>query len=550
MKAKFHICIFICFTLINCSDYLINEKQAGSLIINLSSNINRTIMPPGGSTVVSYDIQGMGPHGAQFLYSNITTNRIMVTSVVEGAWALIVYGKNSDGVDLVCGSTSIAVTKGHVTMANITASLLNVSGSLSIVLNWVEQVASPIVEASLTPVGGTPITLDFTYGYKSAAYANAQLTPGYYTLVIVLKDGTEIVWGAADAVLILPKQITAVSYYTKITIKPPDLFHTENGTNYLPVFTERWPSFSVPEAIRTLAWFGGGSILNFTKITNTNQAFEGEIVRELVYENNGGWWGLSRSFVIHTNSYIIKRINMNAYWNWNMSFKIKGSPISGTNVIAGIQSGNFGDGDNIKKMWTLADLGFTGTGDWETLTTNFSTTVNIDWPNMTFLFLIENNVNAIGSDTLLIDDVYWWIESVNHGVPNTNVLPNSIPNQITTNVDPAYKISYQQTKFVPAYGKVLFVVGQDKINIPHYYNTVGTSGGLASYISIATNDGITNDHFNTGDNIQNVDWLVQNYPNTVAQVAMWMVGVARYGVDFAGNTTNGQYDYVIDTFSE
>ncbi|MCK5704496.1 MAG: hypothetical protein KAI29_25260, partial [Cyclobacteriaceae bacterium] len=72
MKAKFNICIFICFTLISCSDYLINEKQAGSLIINLSSNINRTIMPPGGSTVVSYDIQGMGPHGAQFLYSNIT----------------------------------------------------------------------------------------------------------------------------------------------------------------------------------------------------------------------------------------------------------------------------------------------------------------------------------------------------------------------------------------------------------------------------------------------------------------------------------------------
>ena len=96
-------------------------------------------------------------------------------------------------------------------------------------------------------------------------------------------------------------------------------------------------------------------------------------------------------------------------------------------------------------------------------------------------------------------------------------------------------------------GKCFLLSGKIKYR---YYNTVGTSGGLASYISIATNDGITNDHFNTGDNIQNVDWLVQNYPNTVAQVAMWMVGVARYGVDFAGNTTNGQYDYVIDTFSE
>ena len=40
--------------------------------------------------------------------------------------------------------------------------------------------------------------------------------------------------------------------------------------------------------------------------------------------------------------------------------------------------------------------------------------------------MIENNVNAIGADTLLVDDVYWWIESVNHGLPNTNISSNSI----------------------------------------------------------------------------------------------------------------------------
>ena len=57
-------------------------------------------------------------------------------------------------------------------------------------------------------------------------------------------------------------------------------------------------------------------------------------------------------------------------------------------------------------------------------------------------------------------------------------------------------------------GKCFLLSGKIKYR---YYNTVGTSGGLASYISIATNDGITNDHHNVGDDIQNVDWLVPQY---------------------------------------
>ncbi|MEL6918695.1 MAG: glycosyl hydrolase [Bacteroidota bacterium] len=120
--------------------------------------------------------------------------------------------------------------------------------------------------------------------------------------------------------------------------------------------------------------------------------------------------------------------------------------------------------------------------------------------------------------------------------------------QINTEVDTDFVYDYKQTKFVPADGKTLLIMGQTAESITEYmghFPNQQIPGGWSAYWGIPEFKGVTETHKNESGSSQNHQMLIDNFPNTVIQSAMWMVGkwnIAKF-------TGNGDYDHVIKKYS-
>jgi hypothetical protein len=94
-------------------------------------------------------------------------------------------------------------------------------------------------------------------------------------------------------------------------------------------------------------------------------------------------------------------------------------------------------------------------------------------------------------------------------------------------------------KFVPADGKILFIVGQDKNAIREYVSGVGiVPGGTMCYTSIQQLDGLEHE-YNRGGGVLDGQHLLDTYPDSVLQIGLWMV-------DGLEGVANGVYDENID----
>jgi hypothetical protein len=120
--------------------------------------------------------------------------------------------------------------------------------------------------------------------------------------------------------------------------------------------------------------------------------------------------------------------------------------------------------------------------------------------------------------------------------------------KVRTEVDPAFVYEYEQTKFVPPAGKTLLIVGQTLEEITEYtasFPNEPVPGGWAAYWGIPSTDGLANTAVNEHGSSQNHQELVDRFPNTVLQSALWMVGMW----DVAKDTGRGVHDDVIRGFS-
>jgi hypothetical protein len=120
--------------------------------------------------------------------------------------------------------------------------------------------------------------------------------------------------------------------------------------------------------------------------------------------------------------------------------------------------------------------------------------------------------------------------------------------KIQTDIDPEFIYEYQQTKFVPPEGKTLLIMGQTVEDISEYrehFKGQPTPGGWSAYWGIPEFSGVRNAHKNETGSSQDHQMLVEDFPNTVIQSAMWMVG--KWEV--AKNAGKGQYDDVIIKYS-
>lgn len=95
-------------------------------------------------------------------------------------------------------------------------------------------------------------------------------------------------------------------------------------------------------------------------------------------------------------------------------------------------------------------------------------------------------------------------------------------------------LAHAAAKFEPADGKTLLIVGQEKHEIADYWRSVGPAGGYMLYTSLASLSGMDGDSRGSGCSDSGVmsfpDW-VKHYPDTVAQIGLYMVGMLPEVID-------------------
>ena len=119
---------------------------------------------------------------------------------------------------------------------------------------------------------------------------------------------------------------------------------------------------------------------------------------------------------------------------------------------------------------------------------------------------------------------------------------------ISTETDPEFIYEYQGSKFVPPAGKTLLIMGQTKEGITDYQNKFGNEeppAGWSAYWGIPEFKGVASAFKNNTGSTQNHQMFVDEFPNTVIQSAMWMVGTW----DVAKKTGFGSYDKVIKQYA-
>lgn len=130
---------------------------------------------------------------------------------------------------------------------------------------------------------------------------------------------------------------------------------------------------------------------------------------------------------------------------------------------------------------------------------------------------------------------------------NSEQITKEMLSKIQTTTDPNFIYEYEQSKFVPQDGKTLLIMGQTVEMIKEYMDNFEKHpmpGGWSAYWGIPEFKGITETHMNDSGTSQNHQMLIDNFPNTVVQSAMWMVGYWK----ITEYTAKGEYDRVIKKY--
>ncbi|WP_340201552.1 glycoside hydrolase family 26 protein [Ascidiimonas sp. W6] len=119
--------------------------------------------------------------------------------------------------------------------------------------------------------------------------------------------------------------------------------------------------------------------------------------------------------------------------------------------------------------------------------------------------------------------------------------------KINTEVNPEFVYDFDKTKFVPQQGKKLLIMGQTVESIKEYrdsFQNEPVPSGWSAYWGVTEFKGVTKSHKNDTGSTQNHQMLIDSFPNTVIQSAMWMVGKW----DVAKKAGKGDYDKVIKKY--
>lgn len=214
--------VVVAFT--NCNDA---PALSSSLSLRFAPETKARTLEPTldlNEATLTYDISGTGPNGEEFSEMGITAGTKELKNLVPGVWTVIAKGRNIDNIIIVQSEpTAINLKNGN---NELTLSLLPLAGTgtFNLGLSWpVDSIDSPVIVATLTPDGGTPVILDFTISGLSASIAPLTLARGYYTLSVKLNDATYggyLVWSKVEEALIYADADTSKNW---VLVKETDM---------------------------------------------------------------------------------------------------------------------------------------------------------------------------------------------------------------------------------------------------------------------------------------------------------------------------------------
>jgi len=188
------------------------EPGRSSLHLTMQSNDDqsRSILPEDTPLEVSrYAVTGTGPQGSTFELQS-TNPTMEVEGLLMGNWEILAVGQNSDGVNLVSGSTTCSLTS-EPTNALIELNSLMGTGTMNVQFTWDNtKISNPSIDLWVTDPDGVknkvnPTTSNYINGsiYYSATYPS-----GSYMLQSRLYSGTAAVAGCAEVVRIVGGKTT------------------------------------------------------------------------------------------------------------------------------------------------------------------------------------------------------------------------------------------------------------------------------------------------------------------------------------------------------
>ncbi|HVO39348.1 MAG TPA: hypothetical protein VMV03_10025 [Spirochaetia bacterium] len=183
--------------------------SGGTLTINLPViSMQQVGKNPVLTGTSSYDILGTGPGSAGFQRNGITAQTVTIGSLAAGSWQVEVNGNNAAKKVISTATTQVTVVEGSTASADVLESQFTSSSGLSISLTWANALNETFVEADLTPLNGSPSTINLpaaaNAGGTTTISATKAVAPGYYTLSRVFQDPTGFRSGGADSLYVPP----------------------------------------------------------------------------------------------------------------------------------------------------------------------------------------------------------------------------------------------------------------------------------------------------------------------------------------------------------
>lgn len=142
-----------------------------------------------------------------------------------------------------------------------------------------------------------------------------------------------------------------------------------------------------------------------------------------------------------------------------------------------------------------------------------------------------------------------WSQEIKKNIQVDSILTSQeMVAMIQTKVDTEYVYTYEKAKFAPPAGKTLLIMGQTVERITEYMSNFPEQpipGGWSAYWGVTEFKGVTGPYKNETGSTQNQQLLIDKFPNTVVQSALWMVGMW----DVVKKAGKGNYDAVIRQYA-
>ncbi len=183
--------------------------DTGSITLSLGGGIQSRMISPNWTEVRYYDIFGFGPDEKTFEKLGVDKNldEVTISDIASGEWTIQVTAKDIFNNDEILGSgeTTVTVQRGVTSSAEIVVKPLTGNGTLSLRFSWnKDYISNPVIVAELVNSANQTIVLplDMDDTLAAASYSSEQ-GPGYYTLLVRLYDGEELLTGYTETVRIL-----------------------------------------------------------------------------------------------------------------------------------------------------------------------------------------------------------------------------------------------------------------------------------------------------------------------------------------------------------